>query len=138
MLARQRTRLSQVVAELPPFYIATGTVDGNWETKGRIMRCLVQQFAKLNFETIDGIKIFLNPDEWVLIRPDSDTTVFHLVAEAKSPQAAQELVADYGGIVHGYVQAPCVDDVAVDAARSSLRRPVGVSSGIFSINEVQN
>jgi len=109
MLARQQTRLSDVIAGLPPFHIASGKVDGLWETKGRIMRCLIQQFVKLRVETIDGIKIYLNDNEWVLIKPDNDTATFHLVAEARSLQAAQEIIADYGGIVHQYVLAPCPD-----------------------------
>jgi mannose-1-phosphate guanylyltransferase/phosphomannomutase len=109
MLAHQQTQLSAVIAGLPPFHIATGMVVGAWETKGRIMRCLIQQFAKLRYETIDGIKVHLGDGEWVLIRPDSDTATFHLVAEARSLQAAQELIADYGGIVHRYTQKPYPD-----------------------------
>jgi mannose-1-phosphate guanylyltransferase/phosphomannomutase len=114
MLARQRTQLSTVIAELPPFYIATGMVEGAWETKGRIMRCLIQQFAKLRYETIDGIKVHLGDNEWVLIRPDSDVPSFHLIAEARSLQAAQELIADYGGIVHRFTQRPCPDGAPAD------------------------
>ena len=41
LLALQRTTLSQVIADLPPFHVATGHVDGAWETKGRVMRCLI-------------------------------------------------------------------------------------------------
>jgi mannose-1-phosphate guanylyltransferase/phosphomannomutase len=107
LLARQGVKLSQVIAELPPFYIATGHVDGAWETKGSVMRCLIEQLSKLRHETVDGIKVYLNDSEWVLIRPDSDTSNFHLVAEAKSQGAAQEIIADYGGVVHRYVQKPC-------------------------------
>ena len=112
MLARQQMRLSDVIAGLPTFHMASGKVDGMWETKGRIMRCLIQQFTKLRVETLDGIKIYLSDTEWVLIKPDNDTAAFHLVAEARSPQAAQEIIADYGGIVHRYVQAPCSDEAA--------------------------
>jgi phosphomannomutase len=112
LLARQQMRLSDVIAGLPSFHIATGTVDGMWETKGRIMRCLIQQFTKLRVETLDGIKIYLNDTEWVLIKPDNDTATFHLTAEARSLQAAQEIIADYGGIVHSYVQTPCPDEPA--------------------------
>jgi mannose-1-phosphate guanylyltransferase/phosphomannomutase len=110
MLARQRTRLSDVIADLPPFYMATGRVEGVWESKGRIMRSLIQQFTRLRVETADGIKIYLNDDEWVLIRPENDTAAYHLVAEARSPGAAQEIIADYGGIVHSHVKAPYPDE----------------------------
>jgi len=102
LLAHQRTTLSQVIAELPPFSVAEGTVEGSWESKGRVMRCLIEQFSKMQHETIDGIKVHLGEREWVLIRPDNDTTVFHLTAEAKSLPSAQELIADYGGLVQEY------------------------------------
>ena len=106
LLAHQHTTLSQVIAELPPFSVAAGAVEGSWESKGRVMRCLIEQFSKMQHETVDGIKVHLGDHEWVLIRPDNDTTVFHLTAEARSLPSAQELVADYGGLVQRYIQDP--------------------------------
>jgi mannose-1-phosphate guanylyltransferase/phosphomannomutase len=114
LLARQRTKLSTVITELPPFHVAVGHVEGAWETKGRVMRCLIEQFAKLPHETVDGIKVHLAEREWVLIRPDNDTTLFHLTAEARSLPSAQELIADYGGIVRRYIQEPCAPLAVVD------------------------
>lgn len=110
LLAGQGKQLSEVLAELPPFHVATGQISGQWETKGRVMRCLLQQFSKMHHETGDGIKIYLGDHEWVSIRPDNDTTVFYLTAEAGSLHAAQELIADYGGIVSSYIQQPCADE----------------------------
>jgi mannose-1-phosphate guanylyltransferase/phosphomannomutase len=98
LLAKQKLQLSQVVANLPPFYVASGEVPGTWETKGRVMRCLLTQFTKFRIETVDGLKIYLSEGTWVLIRPDADQPVFHITAEAGSLAAAQEIVADYGGL----------------------------------------
>jgi phosphomannomutase len=82
-------------------------VDGDPETKGRVMRCLMQQFSKFPHEVMDGIKIYLDDGEWVLIRPDEDAAVFHLAAEGHSLAAAQELIADYSGLVQNLVHTPC-------------------------------
>ena len=60
LLARQKMRLSDVVTGLPAFFMSSGNVPGFWETKSRVMGCLMQQFSKLEHETIDGIKISLN------------------------------------------------------------------------------
>ena len=106
-LAKQNMCLSEVVADLPPFYMASGVVPATWETKGRVMRCLMEQFAKFRTETIDGLKIYLSDESWVLIRPDADQPIFHITAEANSAAAAQELIADYGGLVRRLVQTPC-------------------------------
>ncbi len=103
LLAKQGVSLSQVVAALPSFYMASGEVPVTWEAKGRVMRWLIEQFAKFPIETMDGIKINLSAESWVLIRPDADHPVFHITAEANSPSAAQALVADYGGLVRNLV-----------------------------------
>lgn len=84
------------------------------------MRCLVEQFAKFRTETIDGIKIYLSDDSWVLIRPGADQPVFHVTAEAKSTAAAQEIVADYGGLVRRLVREPCPATYASRADQGEL------------------
>jgi mannose-1-phosphate guanylyltransferase/phosphomannomutase len=104
LLAVQKACLSEIIADLPVFFIASGRVDGDWESKGRVMRCLMQQFAKFHYEALDGIKIYIDDDEWVLIRPDEDGPIFHLVAEASTMAAAQEIVADYSGLVENFIR----------------------------------
>ncbi len=115
-LARRNVCLSEVVADLPTFHVASGVVPATWETKGRVMRCLVEQFAKFPTETIDGLKICLSGESWVLVRPDADQPVFHVTAEANSITAAQGLVADYGGLVRRLVQSPCPTSLPPNAS----------------------
>ncbi|MGQ9491622.1 MAG: sugar phosphate nucleotidyltransferase [Anaerolineae bacterium] len=107
LLARQKVRLSEIVADLPPFYVASLVVGGDWETKGRVMRCLGEHFAGFRHEIIDGIKVYLDDEEWVLIQPDAERPHFHVTAEGRSLAAAQELVADYSGLVRQLIQEPC-------------------------------
>jgi phosphomannomutase len=107
LLASQRVRLSEVVAELPISHVATREVAAAWEAKGRVMRCLVQQFGKYRHERLDGIKVYLADNAWVLIRPDADAALFHVVAEAATLAAAQEIAADYGGLVENLAQMSC-------------------------------
>jgi mannose-1-phosphate guanylyltransferase/phosphomannomutase len=107
LLAVQKTHLSEVIAGLPASFTASGRVDGDPVTKGRVMRCLMQQFSKFRHEVLDGIKVYLEDGEWVLIRPDEDAAVFHLAAEGHSLAAAQELIADYSGLVRNLVREPC-------------------------------
>ncbi|MEJ5197385.1 MAG: mannose-1-phosphate guanyltransferase [Anaerolineae bacterium] len=99
LLARQGCRLSQVVADLPRFHLAVLTVPTAWDARGRVMRCLLERFARFRVETLDGAKIFLSDETWVLVRPDADQPIFRIVAESNSLAAAQALVADYGALV---------------------------------------
>ena len=43
-LATQKRNLSDVIADLPPYYLAQLTVSCLWEAKGAVMRKLSQQF----------------------------------------------------------------------------------------------
>jgi phosphomannomutase len=59
----------------------------------------MEQFSKFRLETLEGIKVYVGDAEWVLIYPDPDTVMFHIVAEARSTKAAQKIVAKYSELV---------------------------------------
>jgi len=105
LLALQRTRLSEVVDGLPAFAIARDVVRAPMELKGRVMRCLMERFARLPHELVEGIKVYLGDTEWVLVYPDADRALFHVVAEASSVEAGQKLVADHVNILQELIQA---------------------------------
>ena len=65
------------------------------------MRLLNEQYKNVAAERLDGIKIYLNEREWVLVRPDPAYPLFHVVAEASSAQQAKDLVDKYRHIVEG-------------------------------------
>lgn len=92
------TRLSDVIAELPPYYMFQSRVPCRWETKGKVMRLLNEQYAERSANHIDGIKIELG-HEWVLILPDPDGPFFHIIAEGSSDEQARILVEKYSGLV---------------------------------------
>jgi mannose-1-phosphate guanylyltransferase/phosphomannomutase len=100
-LATQQSSLASVVSELPPFYTAQRQVPCPWEAKGTVMRLLNQQYKDRRAELIDGIKIVLGENEWVLILPDPDYPRFHVYGEAANSKEADELVDRYVRIVQG-------------------------------------
>jgi mannose-1-phosphate guanylyltransferase/phosphomannomutase len=98
-LATQNTTLSAALAAVPPFYMARGAVDCPWEAKGTVMRLLNQQYKDRLGEQIDGVKINLSDDEWVLVWPDADRPLFHVITEAPTTERAYELLNRYERIV---------------------------------------
>jgi mannose-1-phosphate guanylyltransferase/phosphomannomutase len=98
-LARHNTRLSQVIAGLPPFHMASTTVECPWERKGSVMRQLHRKFDDMQTQVIDGVKAFLNETDWVLIRPDPDRPLFHVTVEAESAEQAQSLLDSHAELV---------------------------------------
>ncbi len=100
-LAKENTRLSEVVNQLPPYHLIRTQVNCPWEYKGKVMRILSEQYRERNEEPIDGVKIDLGGDGWVLVLPDADRPLFHVLAESRSRDAAQALADKYARVVRG-------------------------------------
>lgn len=98
-LAIQQTRLSEVIASLPPCAVAKKKVPCPWEIKGTVMRLLNERYRDHRREMIDGIKVILNDEEWTLILPDPDQPVFHVYAESNSMERAEALADEYAHLV---------------------------------------
>ncbi|MBO0795719.1 MAG: nucleotidyl transferase, partial [Ktedonobacteraceae bacterium] len=103
LLAIFETRLSEVVDDLPAYYMSSTSVTCPWEHKGKVMRILSEQYRERRAKPIDGIKIDLG-SEWVLVLPDADSPLFHVFAESVSTEQAQALAEKYARVVSGLQQ----------------------------------
>lgn len=103
LLATFEMRLSEVVDDLPTYYMSNTRVTCPWENKGRVMRILSEQYRERRAKPIDGIKIDLG-NEWVLVLPDADGPLFHVFAESVSSEQAQALAEKYARVVSGLQQ----------------------------------
>ncbi|BCL80238.1 nucleotidyltransferase [Ktedonobacteria bacterium brp13] len=103
LLASFGMRLSEVVDDLPTYYMSSARVTCPWEHKGKVMRILSEQYRERRAKPIDGIKIDLGK-EWVLVLPDADRPFFHVFAESVSNEQAQALAEKYARVVSGLQQ----------------------------------
>ena len=91
--------LAQMLDAVPTYHLRQGQVPCPWATKGTVMRLLNQQYRDSLAGQIDGVKIRLGDDEWVLLLPDPDRPLFHIHAQAGSDEKARDLVDRYQRIV---------------------------------------
>jgi mannose-1-phosphate guanylyltransferase/phosphomannomutase len=96
--------LSEVVGYLPPVHLTHRSAPCSWESKGKVMRLLNQHFKEHPVENIDGLKIHLNPAEWVYLTPNPDKPRFELWAEAGSAARATELIDEYSAQVREFAE----------------------------------
>ena len=94
MLARQGVRLSKVVSQVPPFYMAHERVVTPWEQKGTVMRTLVERLPDRETLLVDGVKV-LHDEGWALVLPDPDDPITHIWAEGPSDREARALAEEY-------------------------------------------
>ena len=94
-LATQQISLSEIVANLPPHFIANRKVSCVWEAKARMMRLINEKFEHYENHALNGLKVVLDTNRWALIVPDLDQPRFRIVTEAPSQEEADTLAEEY-------------------------------------------
>jgi len=75
-------------------HIARESVPTPWERKGAVMRELVERMPPDDLVLVDGVKI-QRDDGWVLVLPDPDDAVTHVLAEATTTNEARQVAQEY-------------------------------------------
>lgn len=95
ILSERKKPLSELMEELPRYYVNKGKVPCENDMKEKVLAKLLKQASNLKTETLDGVKIWAERDSWILLRPSGTESVFRLYAESTKPKKAQQLVAEY-------------------------------------------
>jgi len=98
LLARHGVTLSGLVGQLPSLHMVRRRVACPWDKKGRVMRRFHERFPEFSPRQVDGFKLEL-PVGWVLILPDADRPIVHIIAESEDSDRALELAESYSQLV---------------------------------------
>lgn len=101
-LGRAGVRLSEVADRYPPIEIRHGRVACPWGRKGAVMRLLIEETEDADRQLVDGVKIWENDREWVLVIPHSDKPHFVITTEGVDAARADALLAKYARMVEGW------------------------------------
>ncbi len=93
-LARDSAPLSLMASAMPRSFVTRRLVDCPWQSKGRVMRHLIEETDSEEVQLVDGIKVYTDQG-WTLILPDSEDPVFHVYSEAASQEIAEEIAGIY-------------------------------------------
>jgi len=96
ILAKTGKKLSELLNELPKYFIEKDKVECPDELKEKALEMLYEELRKenLKFDTIDGAKIWFE-DSSILVRPSGTEPIFRLYAEAKDRERTSELIREY-------------------------------------------
>ncbi len=94
-LAQREESVSAIVAHLPQAYLAKQRIDCPADDKGRVMRKLNERFVSHRVDTTDGIKVWLDSQEWIHFALDPDLPFISLTAEAAGDERVEQLVQEY-------------------------------------------
>ena len=99
MLSLTNYRLSQVDEQIPRRYQQQILVDSTWECKGLVMRRLMDHSEKMNRQLIEGVKMFFDNEDSVLVMPDKASPGFVVIAESHQYDSAVLLAKKYQSLV---------------------------------------
>jgi len=94
-LARAGVRLGEAADRVPPIHIRQARVASPWGRKGAVMRQLIEETEDADRQLVDGVKVWVGDDEWVLVIPHSHKPYFVITAEGVDEARAEALVAEY-------------------------------------------
>jgi len=94
LLRQTGKSLSQLVGELPRFYLYRTKVDCPWERDAEVLVAAKARFKGIKTEELDGLKIWTDNTSWILFRSSQNAPEFRVFAEAKTQEEATKLGED--------------------------------------------
>ncbi|MGB9847536.1 MAG: nucleotidyltransferase, partial [Desulfotomaculales bacterium] len=91
---QNRLTLGDLVDEVPSFYMSQREVPVSWDSKGMVIRSLIENPPAGELELLDGVKVF-HPNGWALILPDPEEPVCRVFSEGASMEIAESLADLY-------------------------------------------
>ena len=95
ILSESRKPLSKLVGDLPRSYIVKDKIPCPDAVKGKVTDSIRDLPRKGKVLDIDGIKMWLPPKSWILIRPSGTEPIFRLLVEAPTKGKALKIVNEY-------------------------------------------
>ena len=97
-LCKSNLTISDLLEEIPGFYISKRNIYCPWELKGMVMRTIINDYKESKIELLDGVKLY-SEQGWVLILPDAEIPAFKIIAESSSEVEAEKITEEYYSIV---------------------------------------
>ncbi|MEW6726203.1 MAG: mannose-1-phosphate guanyltransferase [Bacillota bacterium] len=95
--------LSELVDEIPVFYLDKKDVPVSWDAKGRVIRRLIETEDSSRMELLDGVKVF-HRDGWSLVLPDPEQPLCKVFSEGVSMEVAESLTEMYIGKINQIIK----------------------------------
>lgn len=93
LLSEKSMKLSELVATLPKYYQSRDKVEYKWELKDKIIASAKKVFKGIKIDEMDGLKIWINEDTWILFRSSANAPEFRVFTESKSESEASQLLS---------------------------------------------
>lgn len=105
MIVTHGVKLSDIIASLPHFYYTTVQVPCPQSLKGKMMRRFLEDAKGKESSTLDGVKIWLDKNDWVLMIPDQYSDFLNLTVQAKTQSKGEHYTQLYRSKIEAWAQS---------------------------------
>ena len=102
MLLEHNVTLSSMIDSFPKFYYETTKVACSQALKGKMMRMFLEDAKGKESSTLDGVKIWLDSNDWILMIPDQYSDHLNLYIQAKTNEKGEEILATYSAKIEAW------------------------------------
>ncbi|MEA2048133.1 MAG: sugar phosphate nucleotidyltransferase [Campylobacterota bacterium] len=102
MLLEHNVTLSSIIDSFPKFYYETTKVACSQALKGKMMRMFLEDAKGKESSTLDGVKIWLDTDDWILMIPDQYSDHLNLYIQARTHEKGEEILATYSAKIEAW------------------------------------
>lgn len=95
MMLNQNVKLSKLIESLSSFYYKVTQVKCKQALKGKMMRMFLEDAKDKKSSTLDGVKIWLDTHDWILMIPDQYTDKLNLYIQAENDEKGQTILETY-------------------------------------------
>ena len=93
LLSKSESHLSHNIKNLPPSFTTKTKIECSLEQSNLVISELLKEFPDSN--TSDGIKIQVDQDNWVMIRPSGTDPIIRIYGESNSQQNLDSLISNF-------------------------------------------
>lgn len=95
MLSRESKFISDIAMSFEPFYYFETKIACENRLKGKMMRKLLEDSLDKRNSNGDGIKIWMNEKNWIVIIPDQNSDTLRLYIQASTEKDGQKILKEY-------------------------------------------
>ncbi len=95
MLSRNRKHISEMAMSIEPFYYLETKIVCENRLKGKMMRKFFEDSLDKKHCNNDGIKIWINEKEWIVMIPDQNSDTLRLYIQASTLKAGEKILKEY-------------------------------------------
>jgi len=105
MMLSNNVKLSELIDSIPSFYYHISKAKCTQALKGKMMRMFLEDAKDKESSTLDGVKIWLDKNDWILMIPNQYNDHLNLYIQAENNEKGEAILAEYTAKIEKWSKA---------------------------------